>query len=331
MTGPSVGLSGKSKPIVNLNSPVKNTLQLIDTFATLRLQAPTIQATSESSSPAPQDAPLPSVSAPSPSSLAINSLIDGFQDTRAAFLFDGSPPSSTNAIPTIEFAIPDEPKLSGASTYPMPEWQLGTLTKGALVEQILKLQHDVGLLMDYSESVTLITCPMGAQLTLMALENQNLRSGLRLKEKKNSQRNVLFADGRGKETTGDVFFELRKELDAHVAASKADAEKRKADRAVRKAIWAVQKEEHDKKKTMFATQGLPMSRAGPPPLLRDILLPGETRGSAEGSTTAKNIQKGKGRRRRDSIDSLPGEDFDLDELLSDEESGIWSAHDESDA
>ena len=74
-----------------------------------------------------------------------------------------------------------------------------------------------------------------------------------------------------------------------------------------------------------------MSRAGPPPLLKNVLLPGETRESAEGSKIVENIQKGKGRSYHDSINSLLGEDFDLDELLSDEESGIWSAHDESDA
>ena len=61
-----------------------------------------------------------------------------------------------------------------------------------------------------------------------------------------------------------------------------------------------------------AAQGLPMSRAGPPPLLKNVLLPGETRESAEGSKIVKNIQKGKGKSHYDSINSLLGEDFDLD-------------------
>ena len=134
----------------------------------------------------------------------------------------------------------------------MSEWQLHTLTKGALVEQILKLQHNIKLLTDYSESLALQTRPMGAQLTLLALENQGLWSGLKLKEKKISQRNALFADGRGKETTGDVFYELRKNLDAQVSAAKAEMERNRAERAAQKAVWTVQKEEHDKKKADLA-------------------------------------------------------------------------------
>ena len=184
MMAPSVGLSGKSKPVVNLNSPVKNALQLIDTFTALCLQTPTVEARSDSSSPAAWDTPLPDSSAPSPLSSSINSLVDGFQETRAAFLFDGSPPSSANEIPMVDFVIPDEPKLSSASSYPMQEWQLGTLTKGALVEQILKLQHDIELLTEYSELLAQTTRPMGAQLTLLALENRSLQGGLMLKEKK---------------------------------------------------------------------------------------------------------------------------------------------------
>ena len=93
---------------------------------------------------------------------------------------------------------------------------------------------------------------MGTQLTLLALENQGLWSGLKLKEKKNSQQNALSADGRGKEMTGDVFYELRKNLDAQVSAAKAETERNRAERAAWKAVWTVQKEEHDKKKADLA-------------------------------------------------------------------------------
>ncbi len=72
------------------------------------------------------------------------------------------------------FPLSDEPKLSSASTNPIRDWQLATLTKGALIDQILKLQHDVELLMEYNESVTQVACPMSAQLTLLGLENHNL-------------------------------------------------------------------------------------------------------------------------------------------------------------
>jgi hypothetical protein len=182
MIAPSEGLSGKSTPVVKLNSPVKNTLQLMDAFSTLRSQSPTVETPSECPSPVSQDSSLPDNSAPPPSSSSIHSLFDGFQGTRAAFLFDGLPPSSTNAVPPIDFHLPVQPKLSGASTNPMKDWQLAPLTKDLLIDRILKLQHDIELLTVYSESVMKVTCPMGAQLTLLTLENQKLRGGLYLKE-----------------------------------------------------------------------------------------------------------------------------------------------------
>ena len=83
-------------------------------------------------------------------------------------------------------------------------------------------------------------------------------------------------------------------------------------------------------KADFAAQGLPMTRAGPPPLLTDVLLPGETRESADGPTTAKDVLQRKERVHcgsSESTDSLLGEDFDPD---SDDKSEVWSAHDESD-
>ena len=290
MMAPSEGLSGKSKPIINLNSPVKNTLQLIDAFSSLRVQSPTVQATTECPLPASQDSSLPNDLAPSQSSSSINSLFDGYQGTRAAFLFDGSPPSSANAVPSVNFPLPDEPKLSSASTYPIGEWQLATLTKGALIDQIAKLQHDVELLMEYSESVTLLTRPIHAQLTLLALENQTLRAGLRFKEeRKKGGRGILFEGGRGQEATGDTFMALQATLEGCAAQAKADAAKRKADLAKRKAIWQVQKMEHERKKEDLTSQGLPMARAGPAPLLRDVILEGDRNESAMAAKGARNI------------------------------------------
>ena len=87
--------------------------------------------------------------------------------------------------------------------------------------------------------------------------------------------------------------------------------------------------EHERKKEDLTSQGLPMARAGPAPLLRDVILEGDGNESAMAAKGARNIQKGKSRQRRDSIDSLLGEEFDLDELESEMESEVWSAHDES--
>ena len=76
-----------------------------------------------------------------------------------------------------------------------------------------------------------------------------------------------------------------------------------------------------------------MTKAGPPPHLKNPVLDAEVGESAAQSTSigrVHTIQIGKGRQRRDSIDLLLGKIFDLDKLESDQELGVWSTHDESD-
>jgi hypothetical protein len=334
MMAPSEGLSGKGMPIVKLNSPVKNTLQLMDAFSALCSQSPPVETISESPLPMSQDSSLLDNSAPPPSPSSIDSLFDGFQGTRAAFLFDGSPPSSANAVPPIDFHLPDQPKLSSASTNPMKDWQLAPLTKDLLIDHILSLQHDIEQLAVYSESVMQVTRPMGAQLTLLSLENKNLQGGLYLKEERKSRpREVLFPGGRGQEATGDVFMSRQALIEAKNIQKKADLARRKAELAKRKEIWEGQKAEHERRKTRLAAQGLAMAKASPPPLLRNVVLDaevGESAAQPNNTGRVQNIRKGKGRQRCDSIDSLLGEILDLEESESDQESGVWSAHDESD-
>ena len=102
MMGPSEGISGKSTPIVNLNSPVKHTMQLLDAALAACPQSQVTGSPSPCPSPASQNSNPTDNSAPPPSPLSINSPLIGFEGTRAAFLFDGSPPSSTNALPIID-------------------------------------------------------------------------------------------------------------------------------------------------------------------------------------------------------------------------------------
>ena len=76
-----------------------------------------------------------------------------------------------------------------------------------------------------------------------------------------------------------------------------------------------------------------MTKAGPLPHLKNPVLDAEVGESAAQSTSVgrvQTIQKGKGRQCRDSIDSLLDKIFDLDESESDQELGVWSAHDEGD-
>ena len=172
--GPSVGISGLSTPIVNLNSPVKNTMQLLDIALAAHSQSQVTASPSPCRSPASQDSRLMDDSAPPPSPLSINSPLTGFEGTQVAFLFDGSPPSSANALPVIDFHLPDPPTLSNTSLQSLTEAQLMALTKTALVDCILKMQHDIDQLVEYSEGTAKATCPLGAQLALLAMENKSL-------------------------------------------------------------------------------------------------------------------------------------------------------------
>ena len=95
-------------------------------------------------------------------------------------------------------------------------------------------------------------------------------------------------------------------------------------------IWEIQKAEHENRKKELAAQGLAMAKAGPPPLLRDVVL-GETPSkSASSAKITQNQWKGKGRQPCISIDSLVGEAINYSNTESGEESGFWSVHDKSD-
>ena len=334
MIGPSEGISGKSTPIINLNSPVKNTIQLLDIALAAHSQSQVTGDPSHCPSPASQNSSLADDLAPPPSPLAINSPLLGFEGTRAAFLFDGLPPSSANALPVIDYHLPDPPMLSDTSSQPLKEAQLMALTKTVLVDQVLKMQHDIELLVKYSEATAKTACSLSAQLALLAMENKTLRTGLFLKEeRKKKPRDVLFPNGRGQAMTEPPFMDRHAVLEAERMQKKAEKAKKAADLVARRAIWEIQKTEHEKRKQDFAARGLAMAKAGPPPLLRDVVLGDEMSQSAVPSPSAETIQnsqKGKGRQRRISIDSLIGEAIEYDEAESEEESGFWSAHDKSD-
>jgi len=208
------------------------------------------------------------------------------------------------------------------------------LMKTMLVDQVLKMQQDIELLAEYGEATMKATCPLGAQLALLAMENKMLQTGLFLKEeRKKGAWNILFPGRRGQAMTEPPFMDRQALLEAESAQKKAEKAKRAADLVAWKAIWEIQKAEHEKRKQEFAAQGLAMAKAGLPPLLRDVVLGDKMSQSAVPSSSAEimqNSQKGKGRQHRISIDSLVGEAIDYSDTESVEESGFWSAHDKSD-
>ena len=174
MMGPLEGVSGKSTPIISLNSPVKNMIQLLDIALAACSQSQVTGSPSPSTSPASQNSSLMDDPAPPPSPLSINSPLIGFEGTQAAFLFDGSPPSSANALPVIDFQLPDPPILSNSSSRPLKEAQLMALTKTMLIDQVLKMQQDIELLAEYGKEMAKATHPLGAQLALLVMENKSL-------------------------------------------------------------------------------------------------------------------------------------------------------------
>ena len=199
---------------------------------------------------------------------------------------------------------------------------------------MLKMQHDIEQLVEYGEATAKVARPLGAQIALLAMENKSLRTGLFLKEdRKKTARDILFPGGRGQAMTNAPFMDRHALLEAEGMRKKAEKVKKAADLVARKAIWEIQKAEHERRKLEFAAQGLAMAKAGPPPLLRDVVLaekPSESAAPSSGADITQNPPKGKGRQRRFSIDSLIGEAIDYNDMESGEESGFWSAHDEND-
>ena len=107
----------------------------------------------------------------------------------------------------------------------------------------------------------------------MALENQNLQSGLFLKEdQKKTAQEQLFLRGRGVEATSDVFMDTQRLVQAEKLQKKANTAKRQAELAAQKRIWEAQKVEYEHKRRELAAKGFAMARAGLPPLLMNVVL-----------------------------------------------------------
>jgi len=133
---PSEGLSGKSGPIVSLNSPVKKLVQAFNTHAHRNAHR---NAPSGPPSPLTQDLDFPPSVPPSPSIKSLDSIIESLGETHAAFLFDGSPVSSANVVQAIDLHLPIFLKLSDASSKPKQTHQLGAMIKADLVDLIQQL------------------------------------------------------------------------------------------------------------------------------------------------------------------------------------------------
>ena len=74
--------------------------------------------------------------------------------------------------------------------------------------------------------------------------------------------------------TEPPFMDRHAQLEVKGMQKKAEKAKRAADLVAQKAIWEIQKAEHEERKQELAAQGLAMAKLGPPLLLRDVLLGG---------------------------------------------------------
>ena len=325
--GPSEGLSGKSGPIVSLNSPVKKLIQAFDTHAHRNTPA-------EPTLPSSPDFSLPPSMPPSPSIESLDSIIDSLGDTHAAFLFDGSPVSSANVVQAIDIHLPPFPTLSDASSNPPKPHQLDSMSKADLVGLVQQLGADVQLLIQHSRSAEDVAAPAIARLALMTLELRQQRTALHLKEqRKKMPRERLFPGGRGVAPTEDVFMDEQLRIITEREQEKEEEAQKRADNVAHKKIYADAMEKWTEKRKRFRDAGLPMSHAGVKPLLYQIKAGNYSAQSDIPADLDKNslkIPRRKNRHPREEIDSILGEEIDIGDIDSVEASEAWSAHDESD-
>ena len=148
----SVGISSKSTPIVSLNSPVKCAVKLFDDLKALHSQFHMAEANSHSTEPDSPNLSLPASPAPAPSPSAIYSLLNGFEGSQAPFLFDGSPPSSANAIPALNFHLPTPQKQSSK---PKLVSELTQMTKSGVIDYTATLLVDIDHLVNHNDAIGL--------------------------------------------------------------------------------------------------------------------------------------------------------------------------------
>ena len=115
---------------------------------------------------------------------------------------------------------------------------------------------------------------------------------------------------------------------------RAQEAQKRADNAANKKIYADAMAKWQERRQAFRDAGFPMSHAGDKPLLYQIKagnysLP--TNIPANQEENSLRTPRERVRHNRVSIDSIAGEEIDIGDIDSVEESEEWSAHDESDS
>jgi hypothetical protein len=147
------------------------------------------------------------------------------------------------------------------------------MTKSAVIEYTLTLQVDNELLANHNDTMTTSVHPMVGQLVMMGLENKTLQAGLSLKEERRiTPWGQLFPHGRGQNATSDAFMNEQASVESEAVQKQADLTMRWAETAAQNFFWEEQKVEYQKQHKRLAAAGLPITQAGPPPLLKNVIL-----------------------------------------------------------
>jgi hypothetical protein len=114
-----------------------------------------------------------------------------------------------------------------------------------------------------------------SKLSLMGLENSDIRSGLHSKVRKQpTARNRLFKAGKGAHATGSEFLGELSVIEQEKGAKKTAQAEEQETKQKRKEIWHEQLKEYDRRCEEATKKGLTRTSAGPKPLLRNVQLPG---------------------------------------------------------
>ena len=192
-------LSIKAVSVIPQTSPIKHIVKNLTLLTICPTSNPAFPSEDSSTpSPAPDSAPL----------VCETNRLDGVKasltNTRAGFLFDGSPASSSTMVPHLELParphlIPSVPKLR-----PLPK-NLADLDQSALVSLAQALHLDAAESRQHIKVLVLNQDTLTAQNALLHTENAHQRDGLHRREGKRRRtvREKLGTGGRAVEVTSD--------------------------------------------------------------------------------------------------------------------------------
>ena len=167
-----------------------------------------------------------------------------------------------------------------------------------------------------------------AKLSLMSLENTDLRYGLNSKvAKQPTVRSRLFKAGKGAHATGSEFLgelsAIEQEKEAKQLAQAMGQEMKRK----RKELWHEQLKVYNQKCEEAVKKGLTRTSVGPKPLLRTVQLPGSAEQlstSTDPPQTQRHNRRVQGHQKNADFDSIAGDILSWGDEESEESESNWS-------